>query len=177
MSRDHAALFEDFDGKDPAPLVALAERLARDDAGMETIVASMVQDDEIVQTGATWILKHWIESGTSVDRRIAERVIAALDVVTAKDARLHLLQILPFLELDRSHAESIFDAALAFTRSEYTFVRAWAYNALAVAASVDPDRNDEVQALFDAAANDKASVRARIRNARKGKLRPSTQKR
>jgi len=177
MSYDPHALFEDFDGKDPAPLVALAGELAKSDDGFETILAALTQDDEKVQTGATWILKHWIEAGCTVDRRDVERVIAALEVVRAKDAQLHLLQILPFLELDPSSAERIFDVALALTRSRHTFVRAWAYNALAVAAALEPERRDEVDRLFDAAATDRASVRARIRNARKGQLRPSTQKR
>jgi len=56
----------------------------------------------------------------------------------------------------------------ACCESPRPFVRAWAYNGLGLLAARDPSLRPEIDALFDAAmAEDKASVRARIRNVRK----------
>lgn len=170
MSFDPSARLDDFDGRDPKPLEEIAKTL--DDDDLESVVDAITDDDLRIQVGSTWILKRWIETGGTLSPHVAGQLVDSLATVRAPEAQLHLLQVLPRLALDPERVDAIFARAIDLTGSEHTFVRAWAYNALAFAATLDPTRRDEVEAQLDAAANDKASVRARIRNARQGRFTP-----
>lgn len=170
MSLDPQALLADFDGRHVEPLAALAAELT--DADLDALLGALGHDDARVQTGATWIVKRLLETGRSLDATRTARVLDGFDRTTAPEARLHLWQILPFLEIDPSLAPALHAQALRDVDHDHVFVRAWAYNGLAVVARLDPALTDEVEAIFDAAGGQPASVRARIRNARQGKLKP-----
>ncbi len=122
-----------------------------------------------VPVAATWILKHWLEAGMALNRRSAGRIAALLRRPLPWQAQLHLLQMLPRLDLtDRAWTalRPRLDPLLASPRP---FVRAWAYNALGLLAARDPALRSTVERVFDdALVQEPPSVRARIRHARKG---------
>ena len=113
------------------------------------------------------MLKHLAEGGTAPGRVVTERLLRLLERPLAPDALLHVLQMLPHMDIEAAHHGALRASLLGLIKSRRAFVRAWAYNGLGVLAGHDPSLRSEVERLFDRAAKaDTAAVRARIRHAR-----------
>ncbi len=165
---DIAATLRSYDGKRVAPFHAMAEAV-RD--GPESTIGQLVDlaasGEMELQVGATWVLKHLAEGGTAPGRVVTERLLRLLERPLAPDALLHVLQMLPHMDIEAAHHGALRASLLGLIKSRRAFVRAWAYNGLGVLAGHDPSLRSEVERLFDRAAKaDTAAVRARIRHAR-----------
>ena len=168
LARELAA----FDGKQTDPLEALAERLAPDPAVIAELTALAARDDAKLQTAATWLLKRLQEKGCAFSSDQIDGLLDCLEQVGSWEARLHLLQMLPAWALPEERSQALRRLFLgpAFLQAPNKFLRAWTYNALAILADQHPAFRKEVGALLRNGAEDEAaSVRARIRNAVKGK--------
>lgn len=173
-SFDIAAALRSWDGRDVLAFAEVANVLPVTPASVAELVrlvrcAERVPDgDEAVQVGATWVIKHWLESGHSFNRRVCGQVAALLQGELCWGATLHLLVMLPRLDLTTARLLQLRSRLDDYCESSSPFVRAWAYNGLGLLVVRDPSLRPEIDALFDTAmAEDKASVRARIRNVRK----------
>lgn len=165
---DIAETFRSYDGKRVAPFRAVADAVRRaPGSALPQLLALAADDEPALQVGATWVVKYLAERGEAPRGDAAARVIELLAQPGEPDAILHLLQTLPHAEIPADRRGALGCALKRLIRSRRAFIRAWAYNGLAVLATADPALRREVQTLFDAAeATESASVRARIRHAR-----------
>ena len=166
---DIAAKLRSYDGKRVAPFREVA-RAVRDipTRALPQLLEMAVRKEEALQVGATWVIKDLAERGSVPGSLAAARVIDLLERLQAPDAVLHVLQTLPHLEIPADRREMLERALRRFIGSRRAFVRAWAYNGLAVLAAGNPGLRGEVEALFDAAVEqESAAVRARIQHARR----------
>ena len=158
-----------WDGKSAAVLQAAYERHSGEEGFVATILAHI--SDVQSQRAATWLLKKHLE-----DRELA--ICCRLPCGLRQDspfrehweAKLHVLQCLPYLDIpedDTIGLEQFLDACL---ESERKFVRAWAYNGFNELALRFPRYREKVDGMLARAGeSESASVRARIRNIRKGR--------
>ena len=179
MALDLVRVFESYDGRSVDPFRRVAEAVPAEPATLATLVdlcrggRGRAAPAPAVQVGATWVLKALLEDGVAPDVATTRALLELPPRLTADDARLHVLQVWPRLALPdpgraagRRALEAAWDAARGLVDTRKTFVRAWAYNALGVLCAALPDRRREVEALYaHAAANEPASVRARVRHA------------
>jgi hypothetical protein len=165
---DIAAALGSWDGRDVQPFREVASLLPVTASSVSLLMDLVRRDDEACQVGGTWVIKDWLEQGHVFDRRLAGRIVALLERPLCWGATLHLLIMLPMLDLTAARwrdLRSLFEVQL---ESPNTFVRAWAYNGLGLLAGREPGLRAEIDALFDLAmGSEPASVRARIRNVRK----------
>jgi hypothetical protein len=162
-----------FDGKDIVPLEAFA--LEREgEAGYLAGVFGVAEKpkSEMESVAATWLLLRRFRRDDDGAAEHAGRLAGLLGGAGHPDARLHVIQC-----LDRAAAGGGFDAAgrkkLAKAlrgdlEHERPFVRAWALSVLARLAAETPSVREWVgEAVEDAEANGKASLKARVRQLRK----------
>lgn len=165
-----ADLLREFDGRSVEPFREANALLPSAEAVLEQLVDLASEDEAALRIGATWLLKARLEAGTRGGPSVSAEMIRLLTVIEETDAQLHLLQSLPHLDLEtapevrdvlRNRLHQLLD-------SKNTFVRAWSYNGLAVLGqSSDADREAALEAFDQVPAGEKASVKARIRHARK----------
>jgi len=165
---DIAATLRSYDGKRVAPFRAVAKAV-RDapESAVDELVDLAAAGETELQVGATWVLKHLAERGTAPRARNAAALLSLLERPLAPDAVLHLLQTIPYMEIEAAQHGALRRTLLQLITSKRTFIRAWAYNGLGVLAARDPSLRSEVGRLFDRAAKtETAAVKARIRHAR-----------
>ena len=155
-----------WDGKSAAVLESAYERHSADEGFVATILAHL--SDAELQRATTWLLKRHLEVGNSLSVAACRAVFGGLPVQEHWEAKLHILQCLPYLDIpedDTVGLEQFLDACL---ESERKFVRAWAYNGFNELALRLPRYREKVDGMLARAGeSESASVRARIRNMRK----------
>jgi len=120
--------------------------------------------DETTQTGATWLLKHHLENNprTAVDEKIYFKLLFG---VSEWEAKLHLLQCLPYFCISNTHKKPLEACLKQAIGEDNKFVRAWAFNGFNELALAHQEYRKEVDAiLVDALAQESASVKARVKN-------------
>ncbi len=153
---------EAWDGKSAGEIGRVYER----HAGSRGFAGRLVRllDEPALQVGATWLLKRWFEEGGAPEA-LASELYARAGGLVAWEARLHLLQCMPYVPAPRGRAGAVarfLDGCLA---DENKFVRAWAYSGYYELALAHPRyRAEAVALLADAMETETAaSVRARVR--------------
>ena len=117
------------------------------------------------QKGATWLLKAWLEDGNKLNKNQVKKIYRHLENLEHWEARLHMLQCLPFMPIGEDEKKSV-EAYLRTTLTDSNkFVRAWTYNGFYELAKEHPEFRNETKQFFEMAMKDEsASVKARIRN-------------
>lgn len=79
---------------------------------------------ESCEKGATWLLKAWLEAGNELEQLQVERIYGSLDQLKNWEAKLHVLQSIPFMPISSTASSNLY----AFLRVTLTdpnkFVRA-----------------------------------------------------
>lgn len=120
--------------------------------------------DEALQDGATWLLKHHLETDSPLDTGRAKEVFQALPKLTSWGAKLHILQSLRWMPIPTRYKNKLETFLRACLQEENKFVRAWAYSGFYELAKQHQEYRLEAQQLCRQAANNEAaSVKARIR--------------
>lgn len=119
--------------------------------------------------GASWLLKRYLENDGKLTNQQIHQIYKALPIINNWETRLHLLQSIPYLPISNTDKNTVED----FVRDGLTglnkFVRAWSYHGFYELARTFPEFRTEAKQLFELAMNDEAaSVKARIRNLKKG---------
>lgn len=123
---------------------------------------------ESLQTKATWLLKKYLEDGNKVNKVETSNIWQMLTTLQNWEARLHILQCIPFLELTINEKDLIEDFLRENLGSKNKFVRAWSYGGFYFFADKFPEyRKEAVQLLENATLTEPASVKARLRNVTK----------
>lgn len=154
-----------WDGKAVAPI----EKTYAQHQSDETFLADVVRlsADEACGRGATWLLKRHLEAGGALTAPLTRKLFATLDALAHWEARLHVLQSLPFLTIAARDAGKVAAFVRTCLEDEATFVRAWAYTGLHHLAVQHAAYRDEAAAALEAAlkAGQPPSVKVRIRRA------------
>lgn len=169
MKADHYRLREAlaaFDGKVVAPLQAVADGAAFDAGSVDALLTFLENEEASFQVGATWLLLNVPTLHPHLDAAASARLFAILGEDVSWPVALHILQLFPHLPITATEAAEVHPLLAAWAGHKRPFVRAWAANALYLVA----DRNPQLRAavaprLHDALDDEKASVRARLRNA------------
>lgn len=157
----------EFDGRSTTILGEAEARHKNDADYLESLIALTSDPANEVSSGATWLLKSFLEGGGSLSDVETTSLMRQLDNVTVWDAQLHICQSARYLSLNGSDA-AVFalwlEPLLAHRRP---FVRAWSVDALCRVAVQSPKyKKDAQDAIAAASEDDAASVRARVRNIR-----------
>lgn len=167
-SLDLLDLLREFDGRRVEPFREAAELLPRRPEVVRELWTLADSDEPAVQVGATWVAKELLEQGVAPPEDADLRIARLLDSVEARDAQLHLLQVLSRVEITEASRERLERRLDALRRVAHKFVRAWAYNGFAVLGRDCAAARERALRLFDEVGDDEpASVRARIRHARR----------
>ena len=152
-----------WDGKSSAAITQVYEAHASSRGFLGRLVS--LSGDAECEVGATWLVKHHIEAGASMNQDQADKWYALAPNLSHWGAKLHLLQCMPVVAVPKGRAAKIEKWLSACLTSEKKFVRAWALSGYADLARAHPKYHDQaMDMLEDARENDPAaSVRARAR--------------
>jgi len=127
-------------------------------------------DETRLQSGATWLILHHARAGYAYTPAATRDLLARISADLHCEATLNLLQTLPHLAIGDAPLPALRQSLKRLIKHDNKFVRAWAYNGFAVLARQHPALAGEAERmLLQGEQDEAASVRARIRNARKGK--------
>ncbi len=159
-----------FDGKDTLPLEALALEHEGDAGYLDSVFAvAEAPTSEMESVAATWLLLRRFRKDAAGASAHAARLVGLLPNAVHPDARLHVIQCLDRAVggLDAAGRKRLAKALRADLEHERPFVRAWALSVLARLACDTPAIRGWVgEAVEDAEANGKASLKARVRQLR-----------
>ena len=160
------SVLESFDGKTVMPLQAVAEHSEFSLESLDTLLSFIENEDVHFQIGASWIILYATEIHALIGKEAKKRIFEILSWDTNWQIALHFLQLFPFLKIESDEASEILPVLTKLTEHKRPFVRAWAYNALYIAAAENPQLRPLItERLNLALTRENASVRARIRNA------------
>jgi len=121
--------------------------------------------DKDCQDGATWLLKKHLEQGHMLSQQQQNQLYQQLPELTQWQSRLHLLQSLQYLAIPVAHQQRLELFIRKNLGHDNKFVRAWAYDGFFQLAKQYPEyRNELMEFLNLAMADEAASVKARVRN-------------
>ncbi|QDV16911.1 hypothetical protein Pan153_15450 [Gimesia panareensis] len=156
-------------GQPVADLQGVYDRHSEDPA-LATELVSFLVDPEL-QKPASWLLRRSLEAGQTLSVTEARPLFRSLSGLKDWETRLQILQSLPYLTIgkrDDKPLEAFLHDCLA---GENKFVRAWAYNGFHELALQHEQFRAEVDQLLAQALEDgAASIKARVRNILKQKL-------
>jgi hypothetical protein len=117
------------------------------------------------EKGATWLLKLWLESGNMLAKSQISKIYKSLKQLEHWEAKLHVLQAIPFMAIDDTNKNNVYNFLRTNLTDQNKFVRAWSYNGFHELSRQHPEYLEETQQYFEMAMRDEApSVKARIRN-------------
>lgn len=152
-----------WDGQSVADIKAVYDAHCRDAHFADTIIALAATD--ACEKGATWLLKAWLEAGHRLQPDQTSTVFASLHQLSHWEAKLHVLQCLPFLSITDLQKTPVYHFLRLTLTDHNKFVRAWSYNGLYELSRQHSEYLHETRQYFDMAMRDEApSVKARIRN-------------
>lgn len=118
-----------------------------------------------VQKASTWLIKYHLEQKYALTTTQTTELIDICPILKDWEAQLHVLQMLPYLQLNDSLIEILEVFIEKLLDSPKKFVKAWTYNALYELTHYQPERKVDMLILFQAALEtESAAVKARIRN-------------
>ena len=152
-----------WDGKSADDIKEIYLRHAPTPSFIPELTQLMAQ--ESTQVGATWLLKRHLEDKQTLTQADINAVYQHLPLLVDWEAKLHVLQSIPFMPIPLSEANQVYSFLQACVADQNKFVRAWAYNGFYELARQHLDYQVETRQLFETAVKDEApSVKARIRH-------------
>ena len=120
--------------------------------------------DGTEEKGSTWLLKRYLENRGTLKEKDIEKVYNAIPSLRDWEARLHILQSIPYMPIQKESREVVESFIREGLTDKNKFVRAWSYNGLYELATQFPEYKEEVEDLLNAALQYEApSAKARIR--------------
>lgn len=113
---------------------------------------------------ATWMIRAYLQRGVELERNQVAALLRSLARVESDDARLHVCQLVPHLDIPVRNAEQLARFLRHGINGTHRFTRAWAVDALYRLALQHTRYRREALACLERASRDPAaSVRARAR--------------
>ena len=118
-----------------------------------------------LEESASWILKHHLEQGFMLASKFESMVIKAFFNMDHWEARLHILQILPLVQIAYEQTEDLWHHVEKQTRDKNKLIRAWSYNGLHAIATQHSNYKDKATHYLKKALDEEsaASVLVRIK--------------
>lgn len=157
---------ENWDGKSSRDIEEIYNFYYKSESFLSIIIQLL--EMEKLQCGASWLLKHYLEGGSPIDFKQAFNIFGKLNKLTRWEARLHVLQGLPYIPISIDRKVGVEYFLRNNLTCENKFVRAWTYNGFYELSKQHPEYAQETKQIFEMAMKDEApSVKARIRNIEK----------
>lgn len=157
------AALVNWNGKSSSDIELIYNQFIKEEDFLEWVISFL--SDEKLQVGASWLLKRLLEGTGTLSNQQNNLVVLTGVNFESWQAKLHFLQILPFLTMVNDHRNQLEYFIKVNITDQNKFVRAWSYNGLYLLATRYTDLRQEAQQFFDMALKDEAaSVKARIRN-------------
>lgn len=116
------------------------------------------------QKVTTWMIKRFLQDGNDIAPSQHAPILDLLQVVHHWEAKLHLLQILQYINIPKSRTEEIRILLMNWIVEKNKFLRAWAYHGLYYLQSGHPQYKEKIIPLLNEVYPKEApSVKARIR--------------
>jgi hypothetical protein len=152
-------------GKNVAPLKDIAKRHIPDPAAIRELLSIAKGDRDALRPAATKLLKLWCEEGLVFNRHQSSGLVGLLREDIPWESRLHILQMLPAFSISDDLASRLHRLLLEHLTHANKFIRAWAYNGLAVLAVRFPRYRQATDQILKMGMRDEvAAVKSRIRN-------------
>ncbi len=152
-----------------ADLQAVYDRRSEEPA-LGTELISLLADPQL-QKPASWLLRRHLEAGHTLSVAQAKPLFRALLGLQDWETRLQVLQSLSYLPIGKREVKPLEAFLRDCLESENKFVRAWAYHGFHELALQHAQFQTEVNSLLERALEDEAaSIKARVRNILKQKL-------
>ncbi len=152
-----------WDGKSAVLMVRVYEQYC-DTPDFAFCLTQLMCEQEF-QRGASWLLKHHIDTGHIIHPKEAQNCFASLDKLTHWDTRLHILQSMHAMPIAADHRQAVYDFLDQNITSKRTLVRAWTYTGYVVLAQQHEEYRPQVMALLNKAneIETAGSIKVRIR--------------
>ena len=152
-----------WDGKSTLPLTQIYEAYCEKPDFTSILVALL--SEQAVQRGASWLLKHHVDTGHDIDPADARICYHSLDQLSHWDAQLHILQSMHAMPIDEDQKHSVRDFLETSIASKRTLIRAWAYTGFVVLAGQFKEYRSQTHALLLRAKEQESagSIMVRIR--------------
>lgn len=158
-----AQLLKEWDGKHIAYLKDIYENYANQ-ASFSPLLMELYTQEPGLQTATTWLIKHHYDNNHVIPSALIDPLLFMAKELVYWEAKLHVLQLLPMLELRPEHIPYLEDFVRRCLTDKKTFVRAWAYQGMYEIAQFRSDFIPELKQLCaEALENERASVKARVR--------------
>ncbi len=152
-----------WDGKAASVITTIYQQYHTQSRFISSVINLL--DNSHTQPGASWLLKHHLETGASLKPNHIQKIFTALPTLRDWQSQLHLLQCMPYMTISNSEKKTVEHFLRDCLESDNKFVRAWAYNGFYELAKAFPAYRAETKSFLDMAMRDEAaSVKARIRN-------------
>ena len=113
---------------------------------------------------ASWLIKHYCDAGETLTQVQVEQILNNFDALTDWGSRLHILQIIPKIQLTEHLAKQIEPEIRKLLTSDNKFVKAAAYEACFEVVQVNPAFTNEFKSICEGAlASESASVKVKIK--------------
>ncbi len=154
-----------YDGKSTYLLERIRDGVPVADAPLDNAIRLCTSDEGHVATGASWLLRAWLELGSPTTGAQAQRLSRQLEHIDAPWTAQHICQSVGRLEISDPETARRFGVFLhRWIASERPFARAWAVDGLHRLACIHDEFTAPADAAIAAALEDPAaSVRARAR--------------
>ena len=152
-----------WDGKSKEDIEAIYHGYSNSSDFLDRLIK--LCSDESVNVAATWLLKCGLEHDVQMTKAQMGKVLKVLPIITQWEAKLHILQCLPFFSISKTYKARVELFLRETIADNNKFIRAWSYNGFYVLSQQYPEYIEETKQFFDMAMRvEAASVKARIRN-------------
>jgi len=152
-----------WDGKSTVALKSIFNSHSMKPDFADNIVA--LSFSPATETGATWLLKAWLEAGNTLNKTHVTKIYQSLSQLEHWEAKLHVLQNIPYMPIAKADRKNVYHFLRYTLADQNKFVRAWSYNGLFELSRQHSSYLAETKQYFEMAMRDEApSVKARIRN-------------
>ena len=160
-----ASELQSFDGKDVAQGKRILAAYRPTAEILQELVVLIAAGDAVGQSGATWLLKAYLEDGAGLEAPLVAQLGRTLDLLEGWEGRLHVCQSVRFLRIPKRNASQFARFLRHCIASETKFLRAWGTDGFVRLARQHPSLEAEAHGFVEAAlADPAASVRARARH-------------
>ena len=126
---------------------------------------SLTSEQPQLQEGTTWLIKHHYDEKKELSKDQLDELLNSVAGLKHWAANLHVLQILPHIEIKSENYIIIDDFVRRSWNSDNKFVRAWSYQGLLELYKFQPSNKPELMALCEKAMiNESASIKVKVRN-------------
>jgi hypothetical protein len=159
---------EAYDGKHIDVLERILSRHRSTNSFVGSLVSLVADENQNLQTGATWLLKRLAENDFQFRRDHLVALFGSLSELTHWISKLHVCQMLQHVAIPDESARNVVWSLDRNLWDENRFLRAWSYNGFYELARQHKKYITRATEQLDRGEADKAaSVKARIRNIRR----------